>query len=502
MNLFSFFSWDAVRSRLCSLWGLWCVLLFSFSACSEEDFSTSPSDQPFFAADTLSFDTLISTIPSSTQRIVLYNPNSKDLLIDRISLKNGGASGFMINVDGRPANDAEGNPVDIRDVELWKEDSLYIFVEARLPEQHSDVPQPVSDEILVETQGVTRRIVLYAHAQDAVIMRGRVLEGDTVIGAGRPHVIYDSLVVGEGAVLRCNPGARLMFHSGAGLRVRGTLVAEGTARQPVVFRGDRMDRLFSYLPYDNTPGQWEGIRFYSSSMGNRLTGIDLHSANTSIQCDSAARMDEPKLLLRDARIHNSAYYALRASQCRVEVYNSLLTNSGLDLVNLSDAHCRMVHCSLLNFYAFAPRSEALVRASSALPAEGETTENAGAGRDTTRVWLVNCLLSGEKNSSESELPLEFEEKGIRLGGNTAGVKMDHATAISDMEHYVNLNEGRDYRYDFHITAENAGIGVLTSEESWEAARECPVDLDGMPRTADVSPDAGCYEYRAPETGTE
>ncbi|MGI6219969.1 MAG: hypothetical protein ACOYJE_08980 [Bacteroidaceae bacterium] len=470
------------------------LLLFA-GACSDEDFSTSPADQPFFMADTLFFDTLISTVPSSTRQIVLYNPNDKDLRIERIALRSQGSSGFMINVDGQPGNDAEGNYQEISDVEIWRQDSLYILVEARLPEQGASTPQHVTDEIIVQTNGETRSIVLSAYAQDALILHGHTISQDTVLSAGKPLVVYDSLVVPAGVTLTCQAGARLMFHNGAGLSVHGTLITEGTATQPVVFRSDRMDRLFSYLPYDNTPGLWEGIHFHPESEGNVLAFADIHSANTAVLCSPSADRSQQKLVLYSTRIHNSAYNALQLWQCNVEATNCLFSNSGQELVSLTGTEARFVHCSLLNFYPFAAHDDALLRAYSDQAEEGNGNNDPASTADTTRVWLLNCLLSGKENSTPDHSALTAEEKGLYIAGDEATVFIEHATAISDNEHYVNLNERGDYQYDFHPTAENLGVNALTSPEAQETAQGVPQDLDGNSRIQDGAPDAGCYEYQ-------
>ncbi len=68
--------------------------------------------------------------------------------------------------------------------------------------------------------------------------------------------------------------------------------AAGTAEKPVTMRGDRIDRMFDYLPYDRTPGQWQGIRLREASADNELKYTDLHSAYHGIvvdSCDLATR---------------------------------------------------------------------------------------------------------------------------------------------------------------------------------------------------------------------
>ena len=103
-----------------------------------------------------------------------------------------------------------------------------------------------------------QHVILTAVGQDAYMWRGKVIEADTLLEAGRPIVVYDSLSVREGVTLSMAAGVQLYFHDGANLWVHGRIVAEGTVDRPVVFRGDRTDRMFDYLPYDNTPSRLGG----------------------------------------------------------------------------------------------------------------------------------------------------------------------------------------------------------------------------------------------------
>lgn len=446
---------------------LFCFLVWlagALTGCKDDDFSTSASDQPRFSCDTLSFDTVITTVGSSTRMVMLYNQGDKPLMIRSLFLASGGSSGFMVNVDGSPGT-------EFQEIELDKKDSLYIFVEVNLPEQHSHDPQLVNDEILVLTNGVTQRLVLRAYGQDAVMMRGRTLEQDTLLTAGKPLVVYDSLCVAEGVTLTCEAGARLMFHSGAQLKVRGTLVTNGTSHQKVVFRGDRTDRLFSDLPYDRTPGQWEGIRFYPTSSGNKLTGADIHSTNTAIVCDSTDR-SELKLSLLNSVVQNAADYGLLFRSCRVEVLNSLVVNSGRNLVYLMDGDYRFLHTTIVNRYGFAARQGTTVSISSSFT-EGGTV-------DSTRVSFINSIVPPREEST--------------LGGNERAIVFVYHSSVNDEENYVNLNQHGDYIYNFHPTSRNACIDAADPYYSFEL----PFDFDGYPRLADTRPDAGCYEYREGE----
>lgn len=188
-------------------------------------------------------------------QLKIYNPHKKALLISSINLADAGESGFRINLDGMPGK-------QFADVEIAGQDSLYIFVEATLPQQKNAGITLIRDSILFQLNGIRQEVKLWAYAQDAYAFRGKVIEQDTLIASERPILIYDSISVAPNAHLTLAAGTRLYFHGKAGMQVHGRLSAEGTLSSPVVFRGDRTDRMFPYLPYDRLPGH--GVASISS----------------------------------------------------------------------------------------------------------------------------------------------------------------------------------------------------------------------------------------------
>ena len=146
------------------------------SSCSDNDeFSTNNDDRLTFEYDTVSFDTVFTTIGSSTKRFKVYNKNDKGIRITSVQLANGEDSGFRINVDGH------SGPV-LNDIELLKKDSLFVFAEVTLPNQNSNEPVYLKDELVFYLEsGITQKIVLEAYGQEAVILHAPVVEKDTTL---------------------------------------------------------------------------------------------------------------------------------------------------------------------------------------------------------------------------------------------------------------------------------------------------------------------------------
>ena len=86
-----------------------------------------------FSTDTLVFDTVFTTIGSTTQSFKIYNPDQRSLKIEEVELMGGENSVYRINVDGTPG-------AVHKDLLLEAKDSLFIFVELTLQANNSTNP--------------------------------------------------------------------------------------------------------------------------------------------------------------------------------------------------------------------------------------------------------------------------------------------------------------------------------------------------------------------------
>ena len=210
---------------------------FALFSCSDKDeFSASSSERLTFESDTISFDTLFTTIGSSTKRFKVFNNNSKGIRISSVELTSGGESGFRVNVDGHSGS-------RINDIEILKKDSIFIFAEITPKVQNSNIPVYIKDELLFNLEsGQTQKIILEAYGQDAIFLHAPIIESDTAWTNEKPYIIYDSLIVRNDATLTIPSGTTICFHSGAYVGVYGQLICNGTTDEPIIFRGDRTDR--------------------------------------------------------------------------------------------------------------------------------------------------------------------------------------------------------------------------------------------------------------------
>ena len=99
------------------------ILLMSFiglfGSCKKG--STFSNDNLGFSNDSVLFDTVFTTVGSTTKTLKIYNNSSFKLNVEEIELMGGASSPFRINVDGVSG-------LDHSNIEIPGKDSLFIFV--------------------------------------------------------------------------------------------------------------------------------------------------------------------------------------------------------------------------------------------------------------------------------------------------------------------------------------------------------------------------------------
>ena len=172
------------------------------TSCIEDGVTTSPSAQPAFSVDTLHMGTVFTDEVTTTHRFTVYNRNNKGIVISDIHVSGENAGLFRLNVDGISGE-------RFSDVEIRAKDSIFVMVEATLPENHSDLPIDIDATVDFVTNGTLSQVTVAATGQDVTRLRGFTVESDTQFSAGKPYQIFDSLVVAPNATLTLPAGTRL-----------------------------------------------------------------------------------------------------------------------------------------------------------------------------------------------------------------------------------------------------------------------------------------------------
>ena len=297
-----------------------------FHACRiEDEFTTDPSAKLQFSVDTIYFDTVFTQLDSSgvrpisvTQQIRVINPNNNAVKTN-IRLSGNFPSVFKLNIDGQSTNQVYGK-------DIYGKDSLIIFVQCYIPAGSQNLPFIVTDQILFETNGNIQDVDLVAWGQDANYLFNDVLDcnsGNLRWTADKPYVIYDSILVPEGCVLTIDAGARIHSYNKSSILVAGTLIVNGTANNPVIFEGTRLDG-----DYKELSNQWAGIRFLPRSKNNVITGSIIRNGFIGVEVDSQSVNSNPNLTITQSHIYNMSAVGIVGYSSHIVAANNIISDCG------------------------------------------------------------------------------------------------------------------------------------------------------------------------------
>lgn len=470
---------------------IFCAL--AYCACDDGDsFTTSPNNLLTFSTDTLKLDTVFSTIPSSTRSFWAYNKSGDGLRCTSVRLEGGNQSGFRVNVDGVYLSPENGYKAG--DIEVRNKDSVRIYVELTSALANSNMPKRLSDNIIFTLEsGREQKVPIDAWTWDARVVRNVTVNNDSTISSiDKPLVVYGMMKVEEGATLTIAPGSTIYFHNDAGLDVKGSLMCKGTASQPIVLRGDRLDRMFDYLPYDRVSGQWQGVHFNKMSYNNVIDYTDIHSSFNGVKVDSSG-VERFALAIANSTIHNCQGHALYVADSKVTVDNCQLTNALYNCLAVEGGDVTVNNSTIAQFYPFdGMRAAALNFSALTYPLVSFKCHNS-----IITGYADDEMMGGKpKGEDANEFNYEFANCIIRTpevkdddkeGSNFIGCIFEDVkdTVSYGRKHFL-LVDGDNQRYDFHLRKESAAV------DSANVATSTKSDHDGRQR--DEKPDMGAYEY--------
>ncbi|MEX0811566.1 MAG: choice-of-anchor Q domain-containing protein [Chitinophagales bacterium] len=325
-----------------------CVLVFS-SSCRKDRFFTEGGEVLRFSEDTLSFDTVFTTLGSTTKALKVFNDNKLSVKIAEINLVGSNSSNFRLNIDGVSGNQA-------RDVEIGPRDSIYIFVEVTVDPTNLNNPFIIADEVEFHTNGSRQTAVLSAWGQNANFYKAAEICDETWTN-DKPYVLLNNTLVPEDCFLRIEEGVRIYVGPNSGFFVEGTLQVEGNRENPVSFQGTRLEEF-----YDDLPGQWPGISILRGSENSYIRHAEIRNANFGVSVgsaalDSACRFSEvfradnaPDLMIENTIISNSLRTGIAGFFSAISANNLLVYNSGDYLVSLGFGGAyEFVHCTFANY---------------------------------------------------------------------------------------------------------------------------------------------------------
>ncbi len=466
------------------------ILFFLFSSCrKEDDFITDSSAKLSFSADSVLFDTVFTTLGSVTKRLMIYNQNNQSIKISSIRLALGSASMFRINVDGTPS-------LQIIDVEIAANDSMFIFVKVTVNPLNNDNPLIVNDDIIFETNGNIQKVNLTAWGQDAYYhVPDHTItfsDGSSLLYSfagcrnpwpnNKPHVIYgycvvdsdSTLVIPAGTKIYLAPKAVLWVYEGGTLKVNGSLYNE------VKFQGSRLD-----MPYRDTPGQWGKIWLSAGSKDNEINYAIIRNGSIGLQVDTVVNAN-PTLKLSNTIIENMSVSGIYAQGANIKANNTVVANCGQYGIVLSiGGNYEFLHCTIGNYWNYNLRKTPSVVLSNYY----EDANDVIHLRPLENAYFGNCIIYG---NNEEELLLD------KKANATFNFKFDHCLIrtilnTSNAANYVQCKINQDPL--FENTAVNnlelkSGSPAIGSGSPTIGAL-VPVDLNGNTRA--TNPNMGAFE---------
>jgi hypothetical protein len=425
-----------------------------------------------FSLDTLVFDTVFTTIGSTTQQFKIYNTDSKKITIDEIELMGGANSPFRINIDGI-SGDKHNN------VEILGKDSLFAFVEVTLAVNGQTLPLVVEDSIRFRTNGVDQYVHLVVWGQDAYFHYQDSNAGTWA--NDKPHVIYDRAYVDSAQTLNIQADTKIYLHKNSILFVyKGTLNVNGSKDHEVVFQGDRLESF-----YQDVTGQWYGIYFYKS-LPSTINHAIIKNGTAGLHLTANNELNGPNennLTVQNTKILNHASYGVFLYDSpKLKMENCIVAKNGAHaLFILRGASYDITHCNLLGYAN-----------SNQTPAIGIRNYYDGIASGIGVGKIRNSVIYGNQTSEiafdtvnpENDptlLNYSFERCVIKLETPINNSKFSDQIQWNKDPIFTNVSEN-NFKFVSNSPLNNLGNPLFS----------LPTDIDGTLRSI-VNPDIGAYE---------
>ena len=464
------------------------LLLYIF-ACQREGFITDSSAKVSFSLDTVYFDTVFTTLSTVTRRFTVKNPHKEFIKISTVNLAGGDASVYRINFDGISGT-------EFKNIEIAPKDSLFIFVQATLdPNSSKDILLQQDSIIFVTNQNV-QDIDLVAWGQDVHILRDSMLLTQTWTN-DKPYLILDAVGVDSLSELTIEAGTKVYFHRDGLFIVWGSVKINGTFENPVVFQGDRLEKLYS-----DFPGQWQGMLFLPGSKNNIINYAQIKGGIFGILLGANIESSYPiDMAISNSSIQHMSAFGIRAADARISGYNNLITSCGISALAFElGGNYEFHHTTIANYFNFNSRKTPSVIITNYV----KLSEEQGGGiiaRDLEQATFGNCIVYGNQ---PTEISWDSDENALfNFGFENSLIKLDTSLIpLEEMIHFTNCINYKDPlflntdEYDFHF--DTLEISPARDFGSLDIGNLYPLDLDGVSRIADGKPDAGAYEFLKPE----
>ena len=458
------------------------TIFFCFSAitfsCKKESFITSSQAKLYTSADTLFFDTVFTSTGSITQSFKIFNGNNQKLRLSQVKLAGGASSYFKINVNGTAASEVDN-------IDIAANDSIYVFAQVNINPNSENLPFLIQDSILISYNGNQQFVQLQAYGQNANFLNSLLIKGNVTWNNTLPYVVLGGILVDSNAILTIQPGTRIYLHANAPFLVNGTLIANGTKEDTIVFNGDRLDPDYSVLP-----ASWPGIFFDSSSKDNYLRHVIIKNAYQGIIAQGVSVDANPKLTISQCILTNIYDAGVLGINSSIYADNCLISNCGSNISIELGGDYRFIFCTVAsnNNFLIAHNSPVL-QVSNAAMVNGSTVTA------PLNALFQNSIFWGDYGNVDDEITVNQHGTGpfsvtfdhILYKAKDIPSGVNFISPILNMDPmFDSINVTTSY-YDFHFTNHPLSPAINSGTPTTFL-----LDLDDRPRSNEI-PDLGCYE---------
>jgi len=462
------------------------ALFISISSCRKDEIYTGKDEVLNFTMyssselvniDTLTFDTVFTTVGTVTRHFRINNTSNKIVSLN-VDIKNlAGLNTFRINIDGVSGR-------NFKDVLIPAKDYIYAFVEATLGENNVSNPLIIEDIIEYSYNSIVQKSYLQAWGQDAYFHFDTIYRNVNVVWQiDKPHVIvggsrFPGLGVDSFSTLTIPPTCKVYITQGAGLFVDGELyIGQAGSQDSVVFQTSRIETLQNGIDFIDNPGLWQGItifagaktEIYNTTINNSIWGIKgRHESSdlTSLVDFSGA----PNIILDKVIIKNSALNSVLFINSKVRATNCLFYSAGNH--NLAIALGGDLEFDNCTFYS-AGVSGSDAKESLILSNYLETAKGAGVS-NLEKANFTNCILYGSNEEHLIFSNSDLVEFNYRFTNCLIKTKLEDEGGFSDCIFNENPKFENSSNEDFYLKESspciNAGIDNGLSEDLYFSPR--------------------------------
>jgi hypothetical protein len=465
-------------------------VIFLFYACEKEKLNSSSGVVLHFSADTITFDTLFTSIGSPTKNLRVINQTNENIVISSVRLAGGSHSDFRLNVNGDVTNETFSLQIPARD-------SIFIFIEATLGKTGKSSPLITEDSIIFRINNIEQKVRLMAWGQDFVLIKSDILKTSTW-NNDRPYLVYNEALVDSGQTLNIEPGTTVYFHKNAGLKVKGTLKVNGTFEDPVEFRGDRLEPAFNDIP-----DQWNGIILYSGSHNNKINYAKIKNANIGLQVGTIEHSGYASVELSNTRIENMSWSGIWAMKSRILAYNCIISNVRYyNTALLLGGDYQFYHTTFANYYNNLSSG---IRTTETLVISNYLVDiNTGVRYvgDMKEAIFGNCIITGNR---VNELLVSMDKKGeSNYLFDRSLIQISDTFKITEPNRFVDIirNVNPRFKGPYKGNFELDTLSILKDYGKFNYGKLYPTDLKNESRLNDDGPDPGAFERVEKKNGTK